>query len=177
MNLWARSVLLSRPPWGDLNALNEYDAAVANGTGKKMPKCWKVEQCDFLDADLSVHHDVQLNACCDLGHGVQSGTCRLKAAARRQVNSKGTACWLPTGTWELPEPIVLAQSGIVAGDLKLITGGSPPSPNASTPWTVDHDVPVPGFACSVPGKRACLFNVTADAGEHHDLALDRPADR
>ena len=47
-------------------------------------------------------------------------------------------------------------------------------PNASTPWTNNHSIKVPSFACSKPLKPGCLFNVTADPTEHTDLALEMP---
>ena len=80
----------------------------------------------------------------------------------------------------MPPTVITAQAGIVVGDLKLITGvdvnmavfTGPQFPNASTPWTSNTTIKVPGFACSRPNKVGCLFNVSADPSEHVDLALD-----
>ena len=66
-------------------------------------------------------------------------------------------------------------------DLKLVTGNAigmsiftgPHYPNASTPLWHNN---VPTFDCSTPFKVGCLFNLTADPTEHHDLALERPQD-
>ena len=33
---------------------------------------------------------------------------------------------------------------------------------------------MPSFACSVPNKIGCLFNVVEDPTEHRDLALEMP---
>ena len=83
-----------------------------------------------------------------------------------------------------PPPIIGEQAGIVVGDLKLVTGveitmsvfQGARFPNASTPWTNNSTLKVPSFACSMPNKIGCLFNVSADPTEHHDLALERPDD-
>jgi hypothetical protein len=74
-----------------------------------------------------------------------------------------------------PRTTVLISSadsgGIVSGDLKLIFGvqkfafwQSPIYPNASGPIKGEP------FDCG----RGCLFNVTADPSERHDLALVHP---
>merc|ERR1712023_93236 len=114
----------------DIEALEQYEAAVQNGTGKKTPKCWKVGQCDIHDADISVHHNVNVNGCCTLcnaskvhcagaswvssnktGAGHMLGTCSLKGSVKLQVNSKQGTCWLNTGSNPMPVPIIHAQSG------------------------------------------------------------------
>ncbi len=119
----------------------------------------------------------------------QTGTCRLKKSAKKQIvfTSKtqgdvdaSKVCWLP-GANPMPAPILGTSAGIIVGDMKLIVGTmvkmttwtGPVFPNASTPWTIDSSIDVPGVQCSTPYKIGCLFNVTADPTEHNDLGLSQ----
>ena len=86
------------------------------------------------------------------------------------------------GDVPVPPPVITEQAGLVVGDMKLIVGVSvnmavftgPRFPNASTPWTNNNSIKVPSFGCSAPYKTGCLFNVTADPTEHHDLWQEQP---
>ena len=69
---------------------------------------------------------------------------------------------------------------VAQGDWKLLVGDvaqagwtGPRYPNASTDWLSQHTV----RRCTVPaaGKRACLYDLARDPGEHVDLAARQPA--
>ena len=132
--------------------------------------------------------DAQLSAASGFGSisgttgASRTGTCYLKSDSKNQTMVKNSVCWFPSKLHPPPVPIIHPQSGFILGDLKIVTGDSvnmapwqgPAYPNASTPY--NNSFRVPGYACSTPYRRACLFNVSADPTEHHDLSASRPAD-
>ena len=117
----------------------------------------------------------------------KTGTCDLyssSALSNRAVfhGANHSMCSLPSAVNPPPRPIMYGQAGIVVGNLKLVTGiqvamtifTGPQYPNSSTPYETEK---VPYFDCSTPSKPyGCLFNLTADPTEHHDLALTRTED-
>eukprot|EP01052_Picozoa_sp_SAG31_P046789 SAG31_NODE_9088_length_1337_cov_1.084814_2_plen_211_part_00 len=115
------------------------------------------------------------------------GTCILKASRNHPTNIDKGAAFFPPGVVP-PAPVLTEQAGLIVGDWKVVVGKAvnqaiftgPHYPNKTT---ASHEpekqlniskVAVPSFACSMPGKRACLFNIFADPTEHHDLALAMP---
>jgi len=181
----------------DLLDLDAYDKAlrISNIQNKQ---CVKIDRCAFEDKNHSIVDNMLMNDCCTLCNKTKlcaaavwstnvkephaNGTCQLKKTATQQVIRKSSTCWMHADTPPQP-PIISTQAGIIVNDLKLITGEvsqavflGPTFPNHTTPWTMNDTIKVPTFYCSLPHKRACLFNVTADPTEHKDLAMSRPED-
>lgn len=168
---------------------------------KKTPMCYKVQSCEIDDKPFKTFPKVAYKDCCTLCNQYNGtngspkcvasvlqdnpGTCELHSSKAKQVVSQSKSiCWLPSAVNPPPLPIIQNDASIVIGDLKLITGRvkmsvfqGPQFPNASTPWdAVGSKLKVPDFQCSTPTKVACLFNVSADPTEHHDLAVERSDD-
>ena len=161
--------------------------------------CNKIQGWTYLDqGNISAHKHVLMNDCCGLCNSTKGcaagvwepdnhtvvhspGTCYLKRSRNNPALSKH-ACTFVASNVPLPPPVLLEQAGFIQGDMKIIIGQDvamsiftgPHYPNASTPWCLNNSVKVPSFACSTVSKRGCLFNVTADPGEHNDLYDTNP---
>jgi hypothetical protein len=106
-----------------------------------------------------------------------NGTCILKATRDKPINAGQSAAFFPPGVVP-PAPVITQQGGLIVGDWKIVTGDSvnmaiftgPHYPNKTTPYnngngTKGSKIAVPGFECSAPGKRGCLFNIVEDPTE------------
>jgi hypothetical protein len=139
-----------------------------------------------MDAQLSADAQLSPSSSVPSSSGAprasMTGTCYLMRDASNQTIVKNSVCWFPSKLHPPPVPIIHLQAGFVLGDLKIVTGDDvnmapwqgPAYPNATTPYNNSHKVP--GYACSTPYRRACLFNVSADPTEHDDLSASRPDD-
>jgi hypothetical protein len=161
-------------------------------------KCTKQQGIGYADANLTSIAPMLLNDCCGAcnrtvgcaagvwqplptakGQPNPNGTCYLKRGRSQPILIDDGAAFTPEGV-PVPPPVINGQAGIVIGDMKLVVGTSinmavftgPTFPNASTPWTSNTSIKVPSFACSLPNKVGCLFNVKLDPTEHVDLSLD-----
>ena len=138
----------------------------------------------YLDAQLSISSlSRRAPAPREAGAVAEAtGTCYFKSDTRNQTMVKKSVCWLPSKLHPPPLKIIDMQAGFILGDLKIVTGNDvnmaiwqgPAYPNATTPY--NNSVKVPGYACSNPYRRACLFNVSADPTEHNDLSASQPDD-
>ena len=163
-----------------------------------LAKCTKQQGIGYDDANLTSIASMLMNDCCTACNRTAgcaaavwqplpnetkaahpNGTCYLKKGREHPILIDKGCAFTPEGV-PVPPPVIDGQAGIVIGDMKLIVGISvnmavftgPTFPNASTPWTSNTSIAVPSFACSLPNKAGCLFNVSADPTEHNDLALD-----
>lgn len=120
-----------------------------------------------------------------VGSGTTVGTCIFKPRfdVKDQIIAKDGTCFFPSRENPPPVPIIHGTGGLIIGNMKILTGDDismsiftgPQYPNVSTPYgKPGAKVQVPGFACSTPLRRACLFNVSADPTEHHDLSAEQP---